>query len=65
MRRHNSSIMFGISNEKQNAIRMLTKEIAEYEKMYIIFKDRFPIMARNISKQKDAAYQKITKIMSN
>ena len=51
--------------EKQNAIHKLTKEIAEYEKMYNLFKDRFPLMANKSSKQKEEAYRKIAEIISN
>ena len=51
--------------EKQNAIRKLTEEIAEYEKMYNLFKHHFPIMANKTSKQKEEAYRKITEIISN
>ena len=53
------------TNDKQTAIRKLTEEIAEYEKMYNIFKERFPIMANKTSMQKDEAYRKITKIMTD
>lgn len=49
--------------EKQNAIHKLTKEIAEYEKMYNLFKDRFPLMAIKATKKKEETYQKITKII--
>ena len=57
--------MLDLTHEKQREIRKLTEEIEEYEKMYILFKDRFPLMANNISKKKEIAYRKITNIISN
>ena len=58
------TVVSTLTPDKQDAIRKLTEEIAEYEKMYNLFKDRFPIMANKTSIQKEKAYIKITKIMS-
>lgn len=59
------TVMTYFTLEKKNAICKLTEEIAEYDKMYNVFKDRFPLMANKTSKKKEEAYRKITEIMSN
>ena len=58
------NVVSTLTSDKQTAIRKLTEEIAEYEKMYNLFKESFPIMASKSSKQKEEAYRKIIKIMS-